>query len=54
MSAHIFFLNSLKELRKRDKLRGMSSILAPFCNVFYTFNNTETRMLDAIHHMTFK
>ena len=29
MSAHVLF-NLLKELRKRDKMQGLSSILSPF------------------------
>ena len=39
MSAHVL-LNLLNELRKRDKMRGMSSILALFRNKFNKFNNT--------------
>ena len=30
MGAHVL-LNLLKELRKRDKMRGLLSILSPFC-----------------------
>ena len=33
-------LNLLKELRKRDKMRGWSSILSLFLNKFNKFNNT--------------
>ena len=39
MSAHVL-LNLLNELGKRDKMRGLSSILSLFCNEFNKFNNT--------------
>ena len=39
MSAHVL-LNLLNELGKRDKMRGLSSILAFFGNSFNHFNNT--------------
>ena len=51
MSAHIL-LNLLNELGKRDKMRGLPSILSLFCNEFNKFNNTGARMLDSIYHMT--
>ena len=51
MSAN-FLLNLLNELGKRDKMRGSSSILFLFRNEFNKFNNTGTRMLDSIYHMT--
>ena len=51
MRAHVL-LNLLKELRKRDKMRGLPSILSLFRNEFNKFNNTRTRMLDSIYHMT--
>ena len=38
MSAHVL-LNLLNELRKRDKMRGLPSILFLFCNEFNKFNN---------------
>ena len=47
MSAHIL-LNLLNELGKRDKMRGLSSILSLFRNEFYKFNNTGAQMLDSI------
>ena len=47
MSAHVL-LNLLKELRKRDKMRGLSSILSLFGNLFNKFNNIGARMLDSI------
>ena len=39
MHAYIL-LNLLNELRKRDKMRGLPSILSLFCNDFNKFNNT--------------
>ena len=51
MSAHVL-LNLLNELVKRDKMRGLPSILSLFRNEFYKFNNTRARMLDSIYHMT--
>ena len=37
MSAHVVF-NLLNEMRKRDKIRGLSSILSLFRNEFNRFN----------------
>ena len=51
MSAHVL-LNLLNELGKRDKMRGLASILSLFRNEFNKFNNTRARMLDSIYHMT--
>ena len=51
MSAHIL-LNLLNELGKRDKMRGLPSILSLFRNEFNKFINTGARMLDSINHMT--
>ena len=51
MSAHVL-LNSLNELGKSDKMRGLLSILSLFRNEFNKFNNTRARMLDSIYHMT--
>ena len=48
MSAHVL-LNLLNEQRKRDKIRGLSSILSLFRNVFNKVNNTGARMLDSIY-----
>ena len=53
MSAHIL-LNLLNELRKRDIMQGLLSILFLCCNKFNKFNNTGARMLDSIYHMTFR
>ena len=61
MSAHrlLNLLNSwwkkdkmLDELWKRDKMRGLLSILSLFRHEFNKFNNTRTRTLDSIYHMT--
>ena len=38
MIAHVL-LNLLNELKKRDKMQGLLSILSLFCNEFYKFNN---------------
>ena len=51
MSAHVL-LNLLNELGKRDKMRGLPSVLSLFRNEFNKFNNTRARMLDSIYHMT--
>ena len=50
MSAHVI-LNLLNEFGKRDKMRGLQSILSLFRNEFNKFNNTRARMLDSIYHM---
>ena len=47
MSAHDL-LNSLNELGKRDKMRGLPSILSLFRNEFNKFNNTRAIMLNFI------
>ena len=51
MSAHVL-LNLLNELGKKDKIRGLPSILSLFCNEFNKFTNTSARMLDSNCHMT--
>ena len=43
MSVHVL-LNLLYELGKRDKMRGLPSILYLFLNEFNKFNNTGARM----------
>ena len=53
MSAHVL-LNFFSELRKRNKMRGLSSILTLFRNGFNKFNNTGAQMLDSIYHITLK
>ena len=42
------------QLRKRDKMRGLPSILSLFCSTFNKFNNTRARILDSIYHMTLR
>ena len=49
MSAHVL-LNLSNELRKRDKMRGLPSILSAFHNNFNKFNNTGARVLDFLSH----
>ena len=53
MRAHVL-MNLLNELGKRDKMRGLPSILSLLCNEFNKFNNTKTRMLDSIYHMALR
>ena len=53
MSVHIL-LNLLNKLWKRDKMQGLPSILSLFRKEFNRFNNTGTRMLESIYHMTLK
>ena len=53
MSAHVL-LNLLNELRKRDKMRGLPSILSLFRNEFNKYNNTRALMLDSISRMTLR
>ena len=53
MSAPVL-LNLSNEFRKRDKMRGLTSILFLFGNKFNKFNDTGARMLDSIYHMTLK
>ena len=43
-------LNLLNELSKRDKMRGLPSILSLFRNEFDNFNKTGAQMLDSIYH----
>ena len=53
MSAHVLW-NLLNELGKRDKIRGLQSILSLLRNEFDKFKNTEAQMLGSIYHMTLK
>ena len=55
MSAQVS-LNLLNELRKRNKMRGLPSILSLFRNEFNKFNNPRAQMLDStfIYHMTLR
>ena len=43
MSAHVL-LNLLNEMGKRDKIRGLPSILSLFCKEFNKFNSIRARM----------
>ena len=51
MSAYVL-LNFLNELGKKDKMRGLPSILSLFRNELSKLKNTRARMLDYIYHMT--
>ena len=51
MSAHVL-LNFLIKLKKKDKIRGLSSILSFCLNEFVKFNNTGAIMSASIYHMT--
>ena len=51
MSAHVLLI-LLNELKKRDKMRGLTNILYLFRNEFKKFNITKARMLDSIYYMT--
>ena len=53
MSAHVL-LTLINELGKRDKMRGLPSILSLFCNLFNKFNNSRARILDSVYHMTLR
>ena len=53
MSAHVLLI-LLNELGKRDKMRGLPSILSLFRNKFNKFNKTRARMLDSIYHNDIK
>ena len=53
MSDHVL-LNLLSKLGKRDKMRGLPSILSPFRNELNKLNNIRARMLDSIYHMTLR
>ena len=53
MSAHVLLI-LLNELGKRDKMRGLPSILSFFRNEFNKFNKTRTRMSDSIYHITLR
>ena len=50
MSAHVLLI-LLNELGKKDKLRGLPSILYLFRNEFNKLDNTGARTLDSIYHM---
>ena len=44
MSTHLL-LDSLNELPESDEMRGLSSILSLFLNMFHKFSNTGAQML---------
>ena len=48
------FIEFIKQVGGRDKIRGLPSILSLFRNSFNKFNNTKARMLDSIYHMALK
>ena len=50
MSAHVLLI-LLNELGKRDKMRGLSSILSLFRNEFNKVNKTR-QVLDSFYHLT--
>ena len=53
MSTHVLLI-LLNELGKRDKMRGLPSILSLFPNEFNKINKTKARMLDSIYHMALR
>ena len=53
MSAHVLLI-LLNKLGKRDKMRGLLSILSLFRNKLNKFSNTLARMLDSIYHLTLR
>ena len=52
MNAHVS-LNLLNEFGKRDRMRGLPSILSLFRNEFYKFNNTKAQILYSIYQSHF-
>ena len=53
INAHVL-LNLSNKLGKRDKMRGLPSILSLFRIEFNKYNNKGARMLDFTYHMTLK
>ena len=53
MGAHVLLI-LFNGLWKRDKMRGLPSILSFFLNEFNIFNNKRARMLDSFYHMTLR
>ena len=47
-------LHLISELRKRDKMRSLPSILSLFRNEFNQFSNTGSRLLESLCHMTLR
>ena len=50
----LVFMTLSNELGKRDKMRGLLSILSLFPNESNKINNTRARMLDFIYHMALR
>ena len=50
MSAHVL-LNLLKELGKRDKMRGLPSNLSLFHSKFNKFNNTKAGIIEFLKEL---
>ena len=48
------FIEFIKPVDERDKMRDLLSILSLFRNKLNKYNNTGAQMLDSIYHMTFK
>ena len=53
MNVHVL-LNLLNELRKRDKMQSLTSILSLFRNDFNKFKYPGVQTLDSTNHMAFK
>ena len=53
MSVYVLLI-LLNNFWKRDKMRGLPSILFLFRKEFNKFNNTRAGMLDSIYHMTLR
>ena len=53
MSTFVLLISS-NELGKKDKMRGLPSILSLLCNELIKFNKTIARMLDYIDHMALR
>ena len=51
MNAYVLLI-FLNVLGRRDKMRGLRSILSLFRNELNKLNNTRARMLDSIYNMT--
>ena len=50
----LIFIEFIKRVVDKIKMRGLLSILSLFHNKFDKFNNTRARMLDSIYHMTLR
>ena len=48
------FIEFIKRVGERDKMRGLLSILSLFRNEFNKFNKKRARMLDSIYHMVLR